>query len=97
VQWFTTWLAHPDYLGQGIGAGLMQAALDLGQDYMIVGSAPARHICRKFGFHELPEYSYAVVDFGLAGRYNPASVRGGYWTKPLPSPSSVAGASAPGG
>jgi len=74
VYWFTTWSAAPNMRGRGVGSALMQAALDLEHDYMIVGSAPARHVCAKFGFDELPPLHIAVLDFGLTGRYNPVAL-----------------------
>jgi GNAT superfamily N-acetyltransferase len=52
VHWFTTWNVSAKVRGQGVGSQLMQAALDLGQDYLIVGSVYARRVCRKFGFAE---------------------------------------------
>lgn len=71
VLWFTTWSAHPSMLGQGVGSGLMATALELPQDYAIVGSAPARHVSAKFGLQEVARLEYARIDFRLAGRYNP--------------------------
>ena len=74
AQWFTTWMVSMNYLGRGVGSMLMQAALDLEQDYFIVGSKPARRVCDKFGFHRLPPYEFTVIDFRLAARFNPITL-----------------------
>ncbi len=74
VLWFTTWSAHPSMLGQGVGSGLMANALELPQDYAIVGSAPARHVSAKFGLQEVARLDYARIDFRLLGRYNPVGL-----------------------
>ena len=73
-QWFSTWMVSPKFLGRGVGSKLMQAALDLGQDYFIVGSKPARRVCDKFGFKRLEPYRFTVIDFRLAMRFNPISL-----------------------
>ena len=67
VHWFTTWMVNPKLRGAGVGSALMQAALDLDKDFMIVGSKPARRVCRKFGFFDFEPLEYAVVDFRIAG------------------------------
>ncbi|KAA3647021.1 MAG: GNAT family N-acetyltransferase [Chloroflexi bacterium] len=74
VHWFTTWMVNPKLRGAGVGSALMQAALDLDKDFMIVGSKPARRVCRKFGFFDFDPLEYAVVDFRIAGRYNLFSI-----------------------
>ncbi len=74
VQWFTTWMVARNYLGSGVGSKLMQAALDLKQDYLIVGSKPARGVCDKFGFNRLPPYEFTVIDFRMAARFNPITL-----------------------
>ena len=52
VHWFTTWNVSAKVRGQGVGSRLMEAALALERDYLIVGSVHARRVCRKFGFAE---------------------------------------------
>lgn len=74
VYWFTTWSVHESMLGQGLGSVLMANALELGLDFAIVGSAPARHVSAKFGFSEVAPLDYARIDFGIAGDYNPVSM-----------------------
>jgi GNAT superfamily N-acetyltransferase len=74
LYWFTTWSAAPEMRGKGVGSALMAAALALQLDFIIVGSAPARRVCAKFGFESLPPLDIAVLDFGLTGRYNPISL-----------------------
>ncbi|MCH7480845.1 MAG: GNAT family N-acetyltransferase [Chloroflexi bacterium] len=74
AQWFTTWMVARNYLGRGVGSMLMQAALDLKQDYLIVGSKPARGVCDKFGFKRLPPYEFTVIDFRMAARFNPITL-----------------------
>lgn len=74
VHWFTTWSVHPDLVGQGLGSALMADALQLGLDYAIVGSASARRVSAKFGFHEVAPLDYVRIDFGIVGAYNPLSL-----------------------
>lgn len=74
AQWFTTWMVASGFTGRGVGSMLMQAALDLEQDYFIVGSKPARRVCDKFGFERLPPYEFTVIDFRLATRFNPVTL-----------------------
>lgn len=74
VHWLTTWAVSKDMLGKGLGSQLMQAAVDLGVDLAIVGSAPARRVSAKFGFQETAPLEYVRLDFEVAGRYNPVSV-----------------------
>lgn len=74
VQWFTTWNVSQMVVGQGIGSRLMQAALDLNQDYLIVGSYPARRVCEKFGFLKLDPLEYSQIDFGKFRHYNPITL-----------------------
>jgi len=71
VYWFTTWSVADKMLGKGLGSALMTTALELDHDYVIVGSAPARRVCTKFGFDSRPPLQIAVLDFRLAARYNP--------------------------
>lgn len=71
VHWFTTWNVSANVRGKGVGSGLMQAALEIKQDYMIVGSAPARHVCRKFGFTELGTLKIAKLDLYWKAKRNP--------------------------
>ncbi|MDH5507404.1 MAG: GNAT family N-acetyltransferase, partial [Anaerolineae bacterium] len=74
AQWFTTWLVSPKLLGKRVGSRLLESALALGHDFFIVGSQPARRVCRKYGFHDLGPYVFWQIDLGLAGRYNPVTV-----------------------
>ncbi len=78
VYWFTTWSVADKMRGKGLGSALMTTALELDHDYAIVGSAPARRVCTKFGFNSRPPLQIAVLDFRLAARYNPLtlSIRG---------------------
>jgi len=70
VHWFTTWNVSAKVRGQGVGSQLMQAALDLEQDYLIVGSAYARRVCRKFGFAER-SLDYFWLDLSGMAKLNP--------------------------
>ena len=74
VFWFTTWRVSPEFKGKALGSRLMSEALALDQDYIIVGSGPARHVCRKFGFLEREPLVYYQVD--LTGLYRLNPVRG---------------------
>ncbi|MBW8009816.1 MAG: GNAT family N-acetyltransferase [Chloroflexi bacterium] len=74
LYWFTTWNVSTKGVGKGIGSRLMQAALDLDQDYLIVGSYPARRVCDKFGFHRLDPLEYSVIDFGFIRCFNPITL-----------------------
>lgn len=74
AQWFSTWMVSPKFLGRGVGSKLMQSALNLKQDYFIVGSKPARRVCEKFGFERLTPYGISVIDFQLAARFNPITL-----------------------
>jgi hypothetical protein len=71
VNWFSTWLVSPKFRGRSIGSLLMKDALSMDQDYMIVGSGPARKVCQRFGFHELPPLLYYTLDMSGMGRLNP--------------------------
>jgi hypothetical protein len=71
VYWFSTWLVSPKYRGRSIGSHLMKDALSISQDYLIVGSGPARKVCRKFDFHELPPLIYYSLDMSGMRRLNP--------------------------
>ncbi|HEX9597133.1 MAG TPA: hypothetical protein VF982_09670, partial [Anaerolineales bacterium] len=64
----------PDYLGKGLGSQLMEAAIALDVDLVIVGSKPARRVSSKYGFHEVKPLDYVQLDLGLAGRFNPFSL-----------------------
>ncbi|MEX1247378.1 MAG: GNAT family N-acetyltransferase [Anaerolineales bacterium] len=72
VHWLTTWAVAPDYLGKGLGSQLMEAAVAVDGDLAIVGSKPARRIANKYGFREVKTLHYVRIDFGVAGRSNPA-------------------------
>lgn len=74
VHWLTTWAVAPDYLRKGLGSQLMEAAIALDVDLVIVGSKPARRVSGKYGFHEVEPLDYVQLDLGLAGRYNPISL-----------------------
>jgi GNAT superfamily N-acetyltransferase len=74
VYWFTTWSVADRMRGKGLGSYLMTAALELDHDYLIVGSAPARRVCTKFGFESRSPLQIAVLDFRLAARYNPITL-----------------------
>ncbi|MCD6402077.1 MAG: GNAT family N-acetyltransferase [Anaerolineales bacterium] len=70
VYWFSTWLVSPKVRGKGVGSKLMQEALSLNQDYLIVGSVYARRVCHKFGFLERPPLIYYWVDMTGMERMN---------------------------
>lgn len=71
VFWFTTWRVSPEFKGKSLGSRLMSEALALDQDYIIVGSGPARRVCRKFGFLEREPLVYFQVDLTGLNRLNP--------------------------
>lgn len=74
AQWFTTWLVSPHLRGKRIGSRLLEEALSLKQDYLIVGSKLARRVCRKYGFHQFGPLKYAVLDLDVGARYNPLTL-----------------------
>ncbi|MEX1143307.1 MAG: GNAT family N-acetyltransferase [Anaerolineales bacterium] len=74
VYWLTTWAVAPGYLGKGLGSRLMEAAIALDVDLVIVGSKPARRVSAKYGFDEVKSLDFVQLDLGLAGRYNPISL-----------------------
>ena len=71
IYWFSTWLVSTKLRGKSVGSLLMQEALGLKHDYMIVGSSPARRVCRKFGFKEFPPLVYFELDLTGMSRLNP--------------------------
>ena len=73
VTWFSTWRVSPHLRGKSLGSLLMQAALDLKQDFVIVGSGPARRVCQRFGFLEREPYIYYQLDLTAMVRLNPAT------------------------
>ncbi len=74
VHWFTTWNVSSKVRGQGVGTLLMEEALSLNQDYLIVGSIHARRVCRKVGFLEREPLIYYWVDSSGMGHLNPLIV-----------------------
>ncbi len=70
VHWFTTWNVSSKVRGRGVGTQLMEYALTLKKDYLIVGSIYARRICRQFGFFERV-FRYYWLDMTGKERLNP--------------------------
>jgi len=71
IYWFSTWLVSPKLRGKSVGSLLMKEALSLDQDYLIVGSGPARQVCRKFDFLEREPLEYYELDLTGTKRLNP--------------------------
>ena len=71
VYWFSTWFVSPKFRGRSIGSLLMEDALSMNQDYVIVGSGPARKVCQRFGFYELNPLDYYSLDMSGMERLNP--------------------------
>jgi GNAT superfamily N-acetyltransferase len=71
AHWFSTWLVSPKLRGRSVGSLLMEEALSLNQDYLIVGSGPARQVCRKFGFLERQPLEYYELDLTGTKKLNP--------------------------
>lgn len=82
VHWFSTWYVSPRLRGKAVGSRLMEAALALNQDYLIVGSGPARKVCRRFGFMERSLYYYILDPSGMQ-RLNPVRLIYRFWRKAL--------------
>jgi len=83
VHWFSTWYVSPRLRGKALGSRLMQAALELNQDYLIVGSGPARKVCRRFGFLERVGLHYFVLDPSGMQRLNLVRLVNRFWRKVL--------------
>ena len=73
VYWFSTWLVSPKFRGRSIGSLLMKDALSMNQDYLIVGSGPARKVCQRFGFYEFAPLYYYSLDMSGMERLNPVT------------------------
>ncbi|HBX71211.1 MAG TPA: hypothetical protein DEH25_18005 [Chloroflexi bacterium] len=71
VHWFTTWNVSSKVRGRGVGAQLMDEALTLRQDFLIVGSVHARRVCRKNGFWERAPLVYYWLDSSGMSQLNP--------------------------
>ncbi|MBN1665609.1 MAG: GNAT family N-acetyltransferase [Anaerolineales bacterium] len=71
VHWFTTWNVSAKVRGRGVGSRLMEAALALGHDFLIVGSVHARRVCQKYGFWEREPLPYYWLEASGLGRLNP--------------------------
>ena len=71
TYWFSTWLVSPKLRGKSVGSLLVKEALSLNQDYLIVGSGPARQVCCKFGFLEREPIEYYELDLTGTKRLNP--------------------------
>ncbi|MBC8506014.1 MAG: GNAT family N-acetyltransferase [Anaerolineales bacterium] len=71
ANWFTTWSVSSKVRGRGVGAQLMAEALNLKQDYLIVGSVHARRVCQKYGFWEGSPLTYYWLDTTGMGHLNP--------------------------
>jgi len=71
VYWFSTWFVSPKFRGRSIGSLLMEDALSMNQDFMIVGSGPARKVCQRFGFYEFAPLYYYSLDMSGMERLNP--------------------------
>jgi len=74
VYWFSTWLVSPKFRGKSIGSLLMEDALSLDKDYMIVGSGPARKVCQRFGFYEFEPLIYYYLDMSAMECLNPLTL-----------------------
>ena len=70
VYWFSTWFVSPKFRGRSIGSLLMEDALSMNQDYIIVGSGPARKVCQRFGFYEFAPLNYYSLDMSGMERLN---------------------------
>jgi GNAT superfamily N-acetyltransferase len=70
VYWFSTWFVSPKFRGRSIGSLLMEDALSMNQDYVIVGSGPARKVCQRFGFYEFDPLVYYSLDMSGMERLN---------------------------
>lgn len=73
VHWFSTWLVSPKFRGRSIGSLLLKDALSMNLDYVIVGSGPARKVCKRFGFREFEPLVYYALDMGGMKRMNPTT------------------------
>lgn len=71
VHWFSTWSVSSKVRGMGVGTKLMEEALTLELDFLIVGSVHARRVCKKFGFWEKNPLVYYWIDMSGMGNINP--------------------------
>jgi hypothetical protein len=71
VHWFTTWNVSAKVRGRGLGGELMAEALNLGHDFLIVGSVHARRVCQKYGFWERDPLVYYWLDPSGMTQLNP--------------------------
>jgi len=71
THWFTTWSVSTKVRGMGVGSKLMEEALTLNKDFLIVGSIHARRVCQKNGFLERDPLTYYWIDVSGMGQINP--------------------------
>ena len=71
VHWFSTWSVSSKVRGMGVGTMLMEEALTLNLDFLIVGSVHARRVCKKFGFWEKNPLIYYWIEMSGMGNINP--------------------------
>jgi GNAT superfamily N-acetyltransferase len=71
THWFTTWSVSAEVRGKGVGTRLMEEALKLEEDFLIVGSVHARRVCKKFGFWEREPLDYFWIEMSGMGKLNP--------------------------
>jgi GNAT superfamily N-acetyltransferase len=74
AYWFSTWNVSTKVRGMGVGTRLMESAVALRQDYLIVGSIHARRVCRRFGFWEREPLTYYRMDVSSLQRTNPLTI-----------------------
>lgn len=71
---FSTWNVSAKVRGRGVGRMLMQAALSLNRDYILIASKFGRKAGAQSGLIELPLWKFAQINFNRIWDFNPFTI-----------------------